>query len=227
MRDMAVVLVSAAVLLLVYHAVRRSGAGLRAAVAVGAVANAAVLYGLAVTQPAGSVVTVAVVSAVGALHALLSAGRDGLRRVAVLDPAGLRGLVRTVAGLEPPQLIGLFVPYTGGLMVTAFGDDARPEGRQFRVPAGDYCPFCLVEEQARALTGPDADALLAEYRGHVRRGSSRHVLIRRMEPGDPWTGRLRDRVGYRTPPRSPACPAHAPTGPGAGSGAGAGPGAVS
>lgn len=97
----------------------------------------------------------------------------------------------------------------GRLVLTAFGDGARPEGRQFHLTPGPDCPFCLLEEQMRELVGA-GDPLLDEYRAHLATGGSRHLLVRRPSPADPWTGRLRTRAHYRVPARRPSCPVHDP-----------------
>ncbi|MGW9448626.1 hypothetical protein [Streptomyces sp. NPDC055632] len=65
--------------------------------------------------------------------------------------------------------------------------------------------------QVRDLLGAE-DPLLHEYRTPLVRGSSRHPLVRRASPEEPWTGRLRDRIHYRVPSPSlrPPCPDHDP-----------------
>ncbi|MFJ3198992.1 hypothetical protein [Streptomyces sp. NPDC086989] len=200
---------AAAFLVVSYRVVRTSGAGLRVAVLLMAALNAGVLWLLASTAPPWTVAAVALVSLAAAVHGLLTAMRTlvaGIRRV---DTETLRGLIRQAADAAGPQVLGVCVMFSGSLALTAFADDAHPEGRQFHLPPGGDCPFCLVEEQIRDFLGP-ADPLLAAYRTHLGAGSSRHLLVKRRSEREPWTGRLRDRVYYRVPgpSRRPPCPVH-------------------
>ncbi|MEU3772710.1 hypothetical protein AB0F11_05770 [Streptomyces sp. NPDC032472] len=202
---------TAAFLLVSYGVVRRSGVGLRVAVVTMAVLNAGLLWLLAVTGPPWGVPAVAAVSLVAAVHHLLAATRTLLGRIRVVDTAEFRGLAGQVAASPGPQVMGVCVLFSGVLALTAFGSDDRPEGRQFRLPPGPDCPFCLVEDQIRDFLGP-ADPLLGEYRAHLKAGSSRHLLVRRRSEREPWTGRLRSRTVFRVPPpaRCPPCPVHDP-----------------
>ncbi|GAA1580494.1 hypothetical protein ACIQV2_06330 [Streptomyces globosus] len=194
-----------------YRVVRSSGVGLRVAVLVLAVLNACLLWVVAVAGPPWGVPVVAVVSLAAAVYHLVGAARDAVARLRVVGPPEFRELVRRVAEASGPQVMGVCVLFTGAVALTAFADDSRPEGRQFRLLPGPECPFCLVEEQIRDFLGA-GDPLLGEYRTHLAAGSSRHLLVRRPSEQDPWTGRLRDRTVYRVPPafRRPPCTVHDP-----------------
>ncbi|MFJ4871533.1 hypothetical protein [Streptomyces sp. NPDC088757] len=194
-----------------YRVVRRSGVGFGTAALFMVVLNAGLLWTLRVTGPPRAVPVVAVVSLLAAAASTFAAVRAAVARIERVDPPRFRDLVRAVAGAPGPQVMGVCVSPRGALVLTAFGDDARPEGRQFHLAPGAHCPFCLVEDQVRDFLGPE-DPLLHEYRTHLAHGSSRHLLVRRASPAEPWTGRLRDRVHYRTPAPSlrPPCPVHDP-----------------
>ncbi|MER6198422.1 hypothetical protein ABT234_13775 [Streptomyces sp. NPDC001586] len=196
-------------LVLAYRVVRTSGAGLRSAVAFMVVLNVGLLWTMWDDGPPWAVPAVIAVSLVAAVVNTVAAARTALERVERVDTARFRDLVEHVAGSDGPQVLGVCVTYTGALVLTAFGSDARPEGRQFHLPPGPDCPFCLVEDQIRGLLGA-VDPLLGEYRRHLRAGSSRHLLVRRSSTEQPWTGRLRDRAYYRVPRRRPSCPVHDP-----------------
>ncbi|MFE2550992.1 hypothetical protein ACFXGI_20945 [Streptomyces sp. NPDC059355] len=200
-----------AFLIVSYRLVRTSGAGLRVAVLLMALLNAGVLWLLAATGPAWGVVAVALVSLVAAAHGLLAAAQALAARIQRVDTEGLRGLIRQAADAAGPQVVGVCVMFSGALALTAFADDTNPEGRQFHLMPGADCPFCLVEDQIRDFLGP-VDPLLAEYRTHLKEGSSRHLLVKRRSEREPWTGRLRDRVYYRAPgpARRPPCAVHDP-----------------
>nr|WSW59546.1 hypothetical protein OG513_13665 [Streptomyces sp. NBC_00998] len=200
-----------AFLVVSYRVVRTSGAGLRVAVLFMAVLNAGVLWLLAATGPPRGAVAVALVSVVAAVHSLFAAMRTLAARIQRVDAEAFHGLVRQAANAPGPQVMGVCVMFSGSLALTAFADDARPEGRQFHLLPGPHCPFCLVEDQIRDFLGP-ADPLLDAYRTHLRAGSSRHLLVKRRSELDPWTGRLRDRVYYRVPApaRRPPCAVHDP-----------------
>ncbi|MER5808852.1 hypothetical protein ABT143_11765 [Streptomyces sp. NPDC002033] len=200
---------TAAFLVLAYRTVRTSGAGLRVAVAFMAVLNAGLLWLLWETGPPWSVPVVAAVSLVAAVVNLRAAALALMARIERIDLAGFRSLVETVAQAPGPQVMGVCALHTGTVALTAFGDDARPEGRQFHLPPGAHCPLCLVEDQMRDFL-VEPEPLLREYRAHLRAGSSRHLLIKRRSPEDPWTGRLRDRAFYRVPEVRPPCPVHDP-----------------
>ncbi|MFF0216348.1 hypothetical protein [Streptomyces vinaceus] len=202
-------LLTAAFLVLSYRLVRTSGAGLRVAVFLMALLNAGALWLLAASGPAWGVVAVALVSLVAAVHSLLVAVRTAAARIQRVGAGAFRDLVRQAAGAPGPQVVGVCVMFSGALVLTAFADDAHPEGRQFHLVPGADCPFCLVEDQIREFLGP-ADPLLGAYRTHLAEGSSRHLLVRRRSERDPWTGRLRDRVYYRVPApaRRPPCAVH-------------------
>ncbi|MGW6411456.1 hypothetical protein ACWF95_30285 [Streptomyces vinaceus] len=204
-------LLTAAFLILSYRLVRTSGAGLRVAVLLMALLNAGALWLLAATGPAWGVVAVALVSLVAAVHSLLAAVRTAAARIQRVDTGAFRDLVRQAASAPGPQVVGVCVMFSGALVLTAFADDAHPEGRQFHLVPGTDCPFCLVEDQIREFLGP-ADPLLGGYRTHLAEGSSRHLLVKRRSERDPWTGRLRDRVYYRVPApaRRPPCAVHDP-----------------
>lgn len=194
-----------------YRVVRTSGAGLRVAVLLMAALNAGVLWLLAATAPPWAVVAVAAVSLVAAVHSLLAAMRTLMAGIQRVDADAFRGLVRQAANAPGPQVVGVCVMFSGSLALTAFADAVHPEGRQFHLPPGADCPFCLVEEQIRDFLGP-ADPLLAAYRTHLEAGSSRHLLVKRRSEREPWTGRLRDRLYYRVPAaaRRPPCAVHDP-----------------
>ncbi|WP_328621578.1 hypothetical protein [Streptomyces sp. NBC_00354] len=200
-----------AFLVVSYRVVRTSGAGLRVAVLLMAVLNAGVLWLLAATGPPWGVVAVALVSLVAAVHGLLAAMRTLMARIQRVDAEAFRGLVLQAANAPGPQVVGVCVMFSGSLALTAFADDAHPEGRQFHLVPGPDCPFCLVEDQIRDFLGP-ADPLLDAYRTHLQAGSSRHLLVKRRSEQEPWTGRLRDRVYYRipAPARRPPCAVHDP-----------------
>ncbi|MFK0219792.1 hypothetical protein ACIQWN_16535 [Streptomyces vinaceus] len=204
-------LLTAAFLVLSYRLVRTSGAGLRVAVLLMALLNAGALWLLAASGPAWGVVAVALVSLVAAVHSLLAAARTAAARIQRVGAGAFRDLVRRAASAPGPQVVGVCVMFSGALVLTAFADDAHPEGRQFHLVPGADCPFCLVEDQIREFLGP-ADPLLGAYRTHLAEGSSRHLLVRRRSERDPWTGRLRDRVYYRVPApaRRPPCAVHDP-----------------
>ncbi|MFF4847462.1 hypothetical protein [Streptomyces sp. NPDC001194] len=198
-------------LVISYRLVRTSGAGLRVSVLLMALLNAGVLWMLASTGPAWAVVAVALVSLVAAVHSLAAAVQALAARIQRVDTEALRGLIGQAADAVGPQVVGVCVMFSGALVLTAFADDAHPEGRQFHLVPGADCPFCLVEEQIRDFLGP-ADPLLAAYRAHLKEGSSRHLLVKRRSEREPWTGRLRDRVYYRVPApaRRPPCSVHDP-----------------
>ncbi|MER7465045.1 hypothetical protein [Streptomyces sp. NPDC097981] len=200
-----------AFLIVSYRVVRTSGAGLRLAVLLMAVLNSGVLWLLAATGPPGAAVAVALVSLAAAVHSLFAAMRTLAARIQRVDTDAFRGLVRQAASAAGPQVVGVCVMFSGSLALTAFADEAHPEGRQFHVLPGPHCPFCLVEDQIRDFLGP-ADPLLATYRTHLSEGSSRHLLVKRRSEREPWTGRLRDRVFYRVPApdRRPPCAVHDP-----------------
>ncbi|WP_406182618.1 hypothetical protein [Streptomyces sp. NBC_01006] len=200
-----------AFLVVSYRLVRTSGAGLRVAVLLMALLNAGVLWLLAATGPVRAVPAVALVSLAAAVHSLLAAARTLAARIQRVDAEAFRGLVRQAADAAGPQVVGVCVMFSGALALTAFTDDAHPEGRQFHLMPGADCPFCLMEEQIRDFLGP-ADPLLTAYRTHLEEGSSRHLLVKRRSEREPWTGRLRDRVYYRVPApaRRPPCAVHDP-----------------
>ncbi|WP_405761895.1 hypothetical protein [Streptomyces sp. NBC_00045] len=200
-----------AFLVVSYRMVRTSGAGLRVAVLLMAALNAGVLCLLASTAPPWAVVAVALVSLVAAVHSLLAAMRSLAARIRRVDAEEFQGLIRQAAGAAGPQVLGVCVMFSGATALTAFADDDHPEGRQFHLPPGAHCPFCLVEEQIRDFLGA-SDPLLAAYRTHLEAGSSRHLLVKRRSEREPWTGRLRDRVYYRVPApsRRPRCAVHDP-----------------
>ncbi|MEV0415727.1 hypothetical protein AB0I68_34405 [Streptomyces sp. NPDC050448] len=200
-----------AFLVVSYGVVRTSGVGLRVVVLLMALLNAGVLWLLAATGPPWAVVAVALVSLAAAVHSLHAAMRTLAARIQRVDTDAFRGLVRQAANATGPQVMGVCVVFGGSLVLTAFADAAHPEGRQFHVPPGADCPFCLVEDQIRDFLGP-ADPLLGAYRTHLKAGSSRHLLVKRRSEREPWTGRLRDRVYYRVPvpARRPPCAVHDP-----------------
>ncbi|MEW1904459.1 hypothetical protein [Streptomyces sp. NPDC086147] len=194
-----------------YRVVRKSRAGLGTAVLFMAALNVILLWTLWATGPSWAAPVVAVVSLLAATASAFAALRATVARIERVDTARFHDLVRAVTEAPGPQVIGVCVSPRGALVLTAFGDDTRPEGRQFHLPPGTHCPFCLVEDQARDFLGPE-DPLLHEYRTHLARGSSRHLLVRRASQDEPWTGRLRDRIHYRVPAPSlrPPCPEHDP-----------------
>ncbi|MET9697454.1 hypothetical protein ABZY31_11065 [Streptomyces sp. NPDC006529] len=199
----------AAFLGLAYRTVRTTGVGLRVAVLVMAVFNAGLLWTLAETGPSWSVPVVGAFSLVCAVFSALAAARALLGRIAFIDDARYAEIVDQVGSAREPQVLGLCVLYNGTLAVTAFSDDARPEGRLHHLRTPDRCGFCLVEDRMRDLLG-EPEALVEEYRTHLRAGRSRHFLVRRRSPEEPWTGRLRDRIAYRLPKVRPPCDVHDP-----------------
>ncbi|MFE0776991.1 hypothetical protein [Streptomyces sp. NPDC058861] len=194
-----------------YRVVRKSRLGLGAAALFMAVLNASLLWTLWATGPSWAAPAVAVVSLLAATTSAFAALRATAARIERVDTARFHDLVRAVTEAPGPQVMGVCVSPRGALVLTAFGDDTRPEGRQFHLPPGTHCPFCLVEDQASDFLGP-GNPLLHEYRTHLARGSSRHLLIRRASPAEAWTGRLRDRIHYRVPAPSlrPSCLVHDP-----------------
>ncbi|MFE3991030.1 hypothetical protein ACFXPW_04885 [Streptomyces goshikiensis] len=211
MPDWLFAVLAAAAVLLCTRSIRVSGAGLRLAVLYVVVMNALMLWVVWKNGPSWSLPAVGAVSLVTAVYNLLAAARTMMSRIQRIGVPVFRTLVRRVADARGPQVMGVCVLFSGIVVLTAFTDDEHPEGVQFHVLPGQDCPFCLLEDQIRDFLG-EADPLLDAYRGHLRAGSSRHLLVRRASAADAWTGRLRDRVYYRVPSaaRRPPCPVHDP-----------------
>ncbi|MEU9084498.1 hypothetical protein [Streptomyces sp. NPDC048357] len=128
-----------AFLVLAYRVVRTSGAGLRAAVAFMIVLNVGLLWLMWDEGPPWAVPAVIAVSLAAAVVNTVAAARTALERVERVDTARFRELVEHVTSSDGPQVLGVCVTYTGALVLTAFGSDARPEGRQFHLPPGSDC----------------------------------------------------------------------------------------
>ncbi|WP_329562491.1 hypothetical protein [Kitasatospora sp. NBC_01266] len=128
----------------------------------------------------------------------------GRFRIVAVQPAFLRQYVRHAAQVDGPQYIGLCVFSTGVISLTI----AEPFRRGlFSLEAG--CQLCFLEDQVKRIMGEDTPAV-AEYRAHLRAGSNRNVIIKRMQPDAPWQVVMRSEDTARDPLRASACPVHGP-----------------